>query len=217
MAFGFAREKGGARGYVNESNPEFAPGQRLSRRQYDKFTEKLGVRQHGSGVDAIAETERQLEALRASLAQRASALDQREASLELRERELALEKELFRKGRQSAGQRRYNAALDAYVSEKRRQGQTINKIQARRDPEFNAIMRDLKGRANPRGSPNIRDANKEKRLRALDALGGGANFREYYSKLYGSMVRGTTGSQVAVRARNRARGLTPRRRARGRA
>lgn len=44
MAHGFKREKGTGRGYINVDNPLFAPGMRLSRRQYDKFVGALGAR-----------------------------------------------------------------------------------------------------------------------------------------------------------------------------
>lgn len=205
MAFGFRREAGKGRGYVNEGNADFAPGQRLSRRQYDNYIEGIGKRQHLPGTEAIRATERQLEQLRENLRQREQNLNTREASLKLREQELELEKLLFRTGRTSAGQRRYNAVLDAYVTEQRRQGRKVTKIEARKSDAFKSILNDIKGRPNKRHNPNIAADNKQRRLRALERIGGGAAFREYYERMYGP----TTGTRTL-------RGATKRNSARGR-
>jgi len=214
--FGFKREAGTGRGYVNESNPDYEIGTRLSRRQYDKFIEKQGARQKLPGADQIRETERQLEQLRDALARRETALDLRETELKLREQELQLEKDLFRKGRQSAGQRRYNTMLDAFVTNERRKGKTVNKRDARNDPVFKQAMEDIKGKPNKRKNPNIAAENVERRRRALAVVGGGDVFREYYERTYGQIARGTIGSRVASHASNRARGATSRNKARGR-
>lgn len=232
MAFGFHRQAGSGRGYVNDANPDFAIGQRLSRRQYDKYIERIGKRTHLPGAEAIRETERLLEQLRANLAQRAAdldaqaaGLDLREEQLALREQELAFEQQLFRKGRQSAGQRRYNALLNAYVGEQRRRGVKINKRQAAASAEFKQIVKDVKGRPNKKNNPNIRDQNRFNRMKALDKIGGSNAFREYYKNLditvaddeggiaygprsatYKQIASGGIGSRVATRARNRATG-----------
>lgn len=218
--FGFKREAGTRRNYINESNPDFAVGQRLSRKQYDKYIERRGARTHLPGAEQLRETERLLEQMRANLALRANELDQREASLQLREAELKLEQELFRKGRQNAGQRRFNAMLDAYVSNERRKGRTVSKLKARSEPAFKQVMEDIKGKPNKRRNPNVAAENAIRRRRALDAVGGGATFREFYTGLYGALQEGTIGSRVAVRAHRRATGTTDtskRNRARGRA
>jgi hypothetical protein len=202
MAFGFTRQAGTGRGYVNVSNPDYAIGDRLARRQYDKYIERLGKRTHLPGAEAIRETERLLEQLRVRLDARESELDAREAAVELAERELALEQALFRKGRQNAGQRRYNALLEAYVSEQRRRGnRSVNKLTAKSSPAFKQLVADVKGRANKRNNPIIRDANRFTRMKALDQLGGSNVFREYYEKLYGSITDGTIGKNVRARAR----------------
>jgi hypothetical protein len=185
VAFGFRRQSGTGRGYVNESSPDFAIGQRLSRRQYDKYIETLGKRTHLPGADAIRETERRLESLREQLLARAADLDTRETALRLRELELEFEQAQFRKARQNAGQRRYNALLDAYVGEQRRRGKRIGKREASQTAEFKQLVADVRGRPNKRGNPNIRDQNRFNRLKALDAVGGGLVFREYYEMLYG--------------------------------
>ena len=207
MAFGFTRQPGPSRNYVNESNPDFAIGMKLSRRQYDAYIEKLGKRTHLPGAEAIRETERLLEQVRANLVLRENELDRREAELALREAELQLEQQLFRRGRQNAGQRRYNAMLDAYVANERRKGRTVTKRDARSEPRFKQIMSDIKGTPNKRKNPNVAAANKIRRRAALEAVGGQAAFREYYDGLYGSLERGTIGSQVAARASNRSRGV----------
>lgn len=195
MAFGFKRLPGRSRRHINLSatDSRFALGEEISDRQYRAYLDSLGARGSVPGVRAIRDTERQLEAQRAALAARAAqlaaqgaALDTREADLALRERELALEKQLFRRARTDAGQRRYNTVLDAYVRTKRAHGVKITKIEARKSVEFKAIMGDIRGKPNKRNNPNIADQNLSKRKRALDAIGGGASFREIYELLYGT-------------------------------
>jgi hypothetical protein len=195
MAFGFRREAGTGRGYVNVDNPLFAPGQRLSRRQYDKYVEQIGARTHLPGAAAIRDAERRLEALREALAERSEALDARER--ELAERELALaerEREgvqtgAYRRERQGAGQRRYNLALDLYVRAQREAGRTIDKRQARSEPAFKAALADIKGQRNPKNNPNIRDRNLFLRKRGFRALGGADQFKEEYEARYGNVRR----------------------------
>jgi hypothetical protein len=67
VAHGFAREKGAARGYVNVDNPLFAPGQRLSRRQYDAMVAAQGARRP---LAAMPEPEAQLRRERQGAGQR---------------------------------------------------------------------------------------------------------------------------------------------------
>lgn len=209
MAFGFKRQPGTSKGYINESNPDYAIGQRLSRRQYSKYVETIGQRQRSHGADYILETERKLEELRAALAQRAADLDTREEALRVRELELEFERAQFRRARQNAGQRRRAALLDAYVGEQRRRGKRITKREASGSAEFQQLVKDVRGRPNKRGNPNIRDENRFRRLKALDAVGGGLVFREYYEMLYGR--QGQLGASHA-RAHGTARfasGMTP--------
>ena len=204
MAFGFSRQPGAARGYVNEGNSDFAIGHRLSRRQYDKYVEKLGQRHHQPGAEAIRETEKLLEKMRADLVQRSASLDTREAGLELREKELELERQLFRKGRHSAGQRRYNVMLDAYVANERRKGRTLNKRQAMQEPVFKQAMIDMKGKPNKRHDPNVAARNVVMRRNALERVGGAQVFREYYDSMYGASpqsYRRPPGQPARVRAR----------------
>jgi hypothetical protein len=204
MAFGFSRQPGNARGYVNENNSEYAIGHRLSRRQYDKYVKSIGQRKHLPGVEAIRETEKLLEKMRSDLAQRSADLDTREEALALRERELELEQQLFRKGRHSAGQRRYNVMLDAYVANERRKGRTLNKRQAMQEPVFKQAMIDMKGKPNKRHDPNIAARNVAMRRKALETVGGNQVFREYYDSMYGASpqsYRRPPGQPARVRAR----------------
>ena len=205
MAFGFRRAPGSSRGYVNE-----ATGERVSRRQYDKHVERLGKRLHMPGADAIAATEHLLEDMRgrlAAISAREAEVSRRELELDLRARELELEKMLFRKGRTSAGQRRYNAVLDAYTQEQRRQGRKLTKTQARTEARFAQIMRDIKGKPNRGKSATIADENRFTRMKALDQLGGSNAFREYYEKMYGTLLSGRSGENARASARNRSQGI----------
>ncbi len=185
MAFGFVRAPGTSRNYINTETGEI-----LSRRQYDKFVDRLGKRNPGLAIDAIRDTERQLEALRASLNRREAQVAAREEIVSERERILELEKQLFRAGRQSSGQRRYNAALEAYVRSQRLRGRRINKLQARSDPAFKQALEDLKGWPNKRRSPAIADDNRVRRNRAMATLGGDVFFRDQYESLYGGRAGG---------------------------
>jgi aminopeptidase N len=199
MAFGFRRASGTSRGYVNETSPDFAPGQRLSRRQYDKYVESLGKRSRMPGVDAIRDAERNLERISAQLRE----LEAREADLSERERRLAERERLLsereaearrsklanQRSRQSAGQRRYNTLLEAYVSEQRRRGnRSITKRQAAQSSEFKQIVKDVKGKPNPKNNPNIRDQNRFARMKALDKVGGSNVFREFYDQMFGPVI-----------------------------
>lgn len=188
MAFGFTRQRGTGRGYVNDSNPDFATGQRLSRRQYDKYVETLGKRSHGA--DIIRETERQLETLRDQLSRRSADLDRQADALRLAELELEYERASFRMERTSAGQRRYNSALSSYVKTQRARGRRITKREAAQSPEFKSIMTDLRGQTNRSRNPNIADANRFRRRKALDRLGGDQAFRDEYELLHGGRIGG---------------------------
>jgi hypothetical protein len=192
MAFGFSRERGTGRGYVADgSNPEFAAGTRLSRRQYDKYTERLGARRHLPGATAIRQTERELEQLRRDLAaeeiESVEFLDEQRRLLQQRRGIEATSPLLSARG---AGQRRYNAALDAYVKQQAHRGRRIGKRAASQSPEFKQILADLKGKPNKRNNPRIADENRFRRRKALDALGGDRYFREQYESLYGGRPGG---------------------------
>lgn len=199
MAFGFTRERGTGRGYVADgSNPEFAAGERLSRRQYDKYTERLGKRTHLPGTAEIRATERMLEQLARDLER--EEIDESEAfqeRLELLQRRRAIERTSPRRAAQGAGQRRYNAALDAYVKAQRSAGRPIGKRDASRSPEFKQIMADLKGRPNKSRNPAVADDNRYRRQKALAHLGGDRFFRDQYESLYG----GRPGGHGAYRMR----------------
>lgn len=190
MAFGFTRAPGTSRNYVNAET-----GETLSRRQYDKFVDRLGKRNPGLATEAIRDTERMLEQLRDSLNRREAAVAAREELVAERERILQLERQLFRAGRQSAGQRRYNAALEAYVRAQRSRGRRINKLQARAEATFKQALADLKGKPNKKKSPRIADENRFLRQKAMATLGGDVFFRDQYESLYG----GRPGGHGAVR------------------
>lgn len=195
MAFGFRREPGSGRGYVNVDNPLFGIGQRLSRRQYDKYVEQIGARSHLPGAAAIRDAERRIETLRAALEASAEALDAREREITARELALAqMEREraetgVSRRERQGAGQRRYNLALDLYVRQQRAAGRHINKRDARSEPAFKSALADIKGQKNATNNPNIRDRNLFLRRRGFAALGGAQEFKEQYEARYGKPVR----------------------------
>jgi hypothetical protein len=201
VAFGFARLPGGSRRYVNVSNvdSDVPIGETISRRHYDNIIERLGRRSHQPGVEAIRESERALERLREALAARAADLRgsaEAEASAAfLAARESEFERVSARHAAQSAGQRRFNAALETYVAEQRRQGKRISKVEARKSAEFKLIMADLKGRANPLGSAAIADENRFRRQKALDRLGGSQPFREEYRRMYGHLAKPGRGRQ----------------------
>lgn len=220
MAFGFTRAPGASRGYVNQDNPLFAPGQRLSRRQYDKYIEQIGARTHLPGAQAMRDAERRLEALREALAEQSAALDERER--EVTERELAIaerEKEaigagVHRRARQGAGQRRYNLVLDLYTRAQREGGRTLTKRQAAREPAFRTALADIKGKPNPRNNANTRAKNLEGRRRGFAAIGGQDEFKEQYEARYGRVNgrsrnprhSGTASSTRGGNSRNRQRG-----------
>lgn len=210
MAFGYRRAPGSSRGYINESDPDgpVPIGGRISRRQFDKRVGQIGKRQSLPGAEAIREALHNLERTAAILDQRAQdlvgereQLSREQQRLALEQEELDLEKQLFRRARQDAGQRRYNAVLDLYVKEQRRQGNRgLTKTQARKSEQFKAIMRDIKGKSNPTGNANIKDTNRFQRQKALDQLGGSNRFREQYEQMYGtSRPRAQPGDRIRVR------------------
>jgi hypothetical protein len=212
MAFGFTRERGTGRGYVNVDNPLFAPGQRLSRRQYDKYVEQIGQRMHlPAGPQAIVEAENRLARIRNALAERAAALDDRER--ELLEREAALaererertETGYARRAAQRRGQDRYNLRLELYVRREREAGRTLTKRQAALEPAFRAINEQWKWRKN--ASP---DANQERRWKAMEALGGLRVYQETSAEVIGYRA------PYRYRAPSRNRARTWKSRSRGR-
>lgn len=220
MAFGFDRERGlTARGYVNVSNPVFAPGQRLSRRQYDKYVEQLGQRSHAPGVGAIRDAERRLEALRETLDQRGAALDAQERELAAREIALAERERAagaragFHKERTNAGLRRYRVLVEMYQDKQRAAGIRMNKTQVAASPEFKALARTIRetdrAQSNKakRRDPNAAAREMERRKRAFDTLGGADKFREDYVERYGRVKqtprRGTGFGARYAKARGR--------------
>lgn len=199
MAFGFVRQPGTRRRFLNTET-----GEEISYRQYNKVLDRLGARQPAlkTSVEALRAAENELERIRQSLASRSAQLDARETLLAERERELALERQLFRAERQGRGQRRYNAALEAYTRAQRLRGRPrLTKTQARAEPVFKQALADLKGRANPNRNPNIADANRFARQKALATLGGDAFFRDQYESLYGSR-HGTRVTRLSARGRS---------------
>lgn len=200
MAFGYTRQPGTRRRFLNTET-----GEEISYRQYNKVLDRLGERQPAlkSSVEALRAAERELERIRQSLSAREAQLEARETLLAERERELALERQLFRAGRQNAGQRRYNAALEAYVRAQRSRGRRLNKTEARKEAAFKQAVRDLKGRANPRRNPNIADANRFARQKAMASLGGDVFFRDQYESLYGGRAGGHGMRVVRMSARGR--------------
>jgi len=183
MAFGFDRLPGTARNYINRSNPDYEIGQVISRRQFTRYTDRLvedasEAEESGEGLASIAETDAMLADLADSLARR--------------ERQSG---EAFQL-RQGSGQRRYNAALEAYVSNQRARGRRINKRQAAASPEFKQIMADLKP-----SKRLSRDERRVARSKALDQLGGDQFFRNQYQSLYGGRAGGHGRTRVRRRGK----------------
>jgi hypothetical protein len=220
VAHGFRREKGAARGYVNETNPDFSPGHRLSRRQYDAYADRLGARTHRPRMadltvsltatqQTLRDTQAELDRLARELAASGRAQTrgqmlvarrrQREAMQSARETEALLTRE----DRTVKGLRRYHAALQSYVEEQRSRGRDVSARQAAKDPAFREAIALLKGKPNPRGSVRIRQANAEGRKRAIQALGGSAAFKEVYDRRYGQRVTRIHRSGAGDRIRRR--------------
>lgn len=221
MAHGFQRERGAtARGYINVSNSDFAPGFRLSRRQYDNYVELLGLRTKkptiASLTDRIRDTQRQLRDTKAELDRLSKELaaegraETRGQMLVARRRQREaeqMEKEttavLEREDKTAKGLRRYHAALQSYVEEQRNRGNMVTARQAANDPAFKEALKLLKGKPNPRGSERIRQANAEGRKRAVAMLGGNAAFKEVYDRRYGQRVTRVHRSGAGDRIRRR--------------
>lgn len=218
MAFGFTREPGTAAGYINVDNPVFAPGQRLSRRQYRKYLEQIGGRAPGGGVAAIHAAEQRLEALREALNARQSDLDvlarelaAREIALAERERSVAV-RGVFHTERTRAGLRRHRVLVEMYQDKQRAAGVRLNKRQVAASPEFKQIARTIREtdraqttKARER-DPNAADRALFRRKQAFDALGGADRFREDYVERYGK-VKTTPPKRSGFGARHaRARG-----------
>lgn len=220
MAHGFRRAQGTARGYVNVDNPDFAPGHRLSRRQYDAYAERLGARTHRprmadltGAIQATQATLRQTQAdldrLAAELAAegraqtRGAILVARRRQREAQRLEQEITRQLEREDRTAKGLRRYHAALQSYVEEQRARGRDVSPRQAANDPAFKEAVKLLKGRPNPRGSERIRRENAEGRKRAITALGGSAAFKEVYDRRYGQRVTRVRRSGAGERIRRR--------------
>lgn len=216
MAFGFDRERGSGRGYVNTSNKDFGTGARLSRRQYDKYVERLGARRPREAKaelsrkireasQDIRDAERQLRAiehrlphLRDNLTSGREAQAQAALILAEQRRDIAAS-ELLGSERSAKGTRRYHAALDAYIDQQKREGVVVSRREAAKSPAFVEIEKLLKGKPNPRGLESISESNKALRDRAFDRLGGVEQFRDSYGKRYGYRVvrpRMSTGQRI---------------------
>lgn len=219
MAFGFDREKGSARGYINRDNPLFAPGQRLSRRQYDAYVAGLGQRRTlptpPQAAQSTADIEGRLEGLRRRLEGARSASTRRRVSREIAATEAAREAARateHRLERQGAGQRRYNLMLDLYVRQQRELGRDVTKRQAAQDPAFKEAVRLAKGRRVPvdratgRRNPNAVARNAEDRRRGFAAVGGADRFREEYDAKYGRRTARGSRRGGGGNRRNAARG-----------
>ncbi len=172
VAFGFERQRGTARGYVNIDNPDFSPGARLSRRAYDNYVEGIGKRNPllAEGVTALQDAEELLQAI-----EQEYGTDEPEAFGTFQ-----------RITRQRAGQRRYNAALQLYVEREQKAGRKVNKKAAAASSDFKRIMRDIKGKPNKSRNPNVAAENRRKRSQAFADLGGSVAFVEQYRAKYGN-------------------------------
>lgn len=198
MAFGFHRLSGASRRYEAVNAEGYEPGAVLSRRQYDAAIERAGRRSHLPGFDQIRAAERRLEALSDELDRSARTQQsefEREAAAQARA-SAAVERARLAEARtrrinQGKGQRRYNALIKRFRAEKKRQGKPVTYDQARNSVEFREINAAMKGRPNPKGDPNIADANRVSRMKALDRLGGDRAFAEEYARLYGVPQAGT--------------------------
>lgn len=213
MAFGFEREKGSARGYVNRDNPLFTPGQRLSRRQYDAFVAGLGERRPLPAALAaqatVADIEGRLQGLRNSLetARTGRTRQRLQQAIAAEEGRQAVAQEAARRReRQGAGQRRYNLMLDLYVRRQRELGRVINKREAARDPAFREAVQLAKGTPNPKHNPNIRDRNMVQRRQGFAAVGGADRFREEYELRFGRPARRSGAARKTSNRRNASRG-----------
>lgn len=202
MAFGFRRLPGSRRAYEAVDAEGYTPGAILSRRQYDAYVARLGRRHHLPGFDQIREAERRLEQIAADLArQERETLSEfeREALAQAREsaaaERAALATAKRRRTRQGAGQRLYNTLLKTFRSERQRIGRPLTYREAQQSAEFRQIVREMKGRPNPQGDPDIADDNRMRRLKALDRLGGSNVFREQYDTAYGRVVDTVTNAR----------------------
>ena len=202
MAFGFNREKGSARGYVNVDNPAFAPGQRLSRRQYDAFVAALGERRSlppaAQAQATVADIEGRLAGLRAAMdrARTTRTRQRRAAEVAAVEAQAEAAREaVYRRERQGAGQRRYNLMLDLYVTEQRNRGRVLTKREAAREGAFREAVDLAKGRKTRidkrtgQRNPNDVARNIEDRRRGFALVGGADKFREEYERKYGRPAR----------------------------
>ena len=98
--FGFERLPGKARRYRNVTavDSNYAIGQTISQRQYDKYVEGLGGRKHESDARAaLARVRDRLEALQHTLEVREAAVTEREAKVATEEARLAAEQEKLTK------------------------------------------------------------------------------------------------------------------------
>jgi hypothetical protein len=218
MALGFRRLPGTSKRYVNVDNPLFGAGQELSYRQYAKYLEQTGQREHLATTNLLAATEDRLRRLRDELSERSAELDERErvllegeAALAEREREIRAT-QVFRGQSQRAGTDRYNLRLELYVRREREAGRVLTKRQAASEPEFKAINALFHRKPNPMRNPNITEANRKRQWRGYEELGGLEEWRkgsaEYmiYRAPYVYRAPKPSRKKRSTNARNRARG-----------
>jgi hypothetical protein len=173
MAPGFKRLPGKSRNYINA-----ATGQVLSRRQYDKlvaastkaakpaapgsrgFTKLPGsARRYVDNATGQTISRRQRDNLADALGQRT----RKPLSPSL-----------------SAKQRQYNALLESYVRNRRRQGFPISKSEARKSEDFKRAVRMIRTRRRVGETDMQRDARLEARRMGIEAVGGHQLFQEAY-------------------------------------
>ncbi len=223
MAFGFKRERGAARGYVNVSNLDFAPGFRLSRRQYDKYAEAIGGRWHAPRDNAgfLRETNSRLRAIEAELATVQAQAAGEVPTAPLREEQARLRISLKRqrqveRARGGTHMRRY--LRDLWREKEAREGRRVSARDAERSAEFKQMWADWKGERNPRRDKNISTRNQARRDKVARDLAGSVNrFWTGYSLNEQGEDDGGGFTIGISRFRPRRRvGSTPRNRQRGR-
>lgn len=180
--FGFSRESGTSRGYVN------AHGVRLSRRQYDKLAAASGAGRPSKGSGKALEAARAFAEQKVRDLASRSRVPKRRLAQAIRQRERVRVAHAAHHQAQG-GQRAYNVALDMYVRRERGSGSRITKQRAKSSPEFKEIMRGLKPekprrRENPDARRRRQERNARRREDTFKLLGDrhGEEFRELYQE-----------------------------------
>lgn len=163
---GFVRAPGTARQYRNVSNPDYAPGTVLSRRQFDNATERAGLKRFLATDDMLADTRRRLELLNDSLT-----LPIRDAGLEETIAETTRianrqEAEVKIRTRSQAGSKVYRQARDIFrVRNEEETGKILTAKQADKHPEMRELAKLMKQK--PSANPNIRAKQNNVRRRVM--------------------------------------------------